>query len=69
MPHRKLDRHLHTRGRILLLCAAVWWLVGLAVLLRANRDGDPSLLHLNIPVGLRVFGWWAGAALATYGAF
>lgn len=68
-PHNKLDRHLGIRGWILLLCAAAWWLVGLAVVLRANRDGDPSLLHLYIPEGLRVVGWWGGAALAIYGAF
>lgn len=67
-PHNKLDRHLGTRGWILLLCAAVWWLVGLGVLLRAATEGDPALLHLYIPAEARVAGWWIGAVLAVYGA-
>jgi hypothetical protein len=49
MPHPKLDRHLGFRGWILLLCAAVWGLVGLGVVLRAAKEGDPSLIHLYIP--------------------
>lgn len=69
MPHRKLDRHLGTRGWILLVCAWVWGLLGLGVVLQAARTGEPSLLHLYMPVPLRVTLWWAPALLAVYGAF
>ncbi|MFF0942680.1 hypothetical protein ACFYE2_00420 [Kocuria sp. CPCC 205300] len=68
MPHRKLDRHLGTRGWILLVCAWVWGLIGLGILLQAAKMGEPSLLHLYMPVPLRVTLWWAPALLAIYGA-
>lgn len=69
MPHRKLDRHLGTRGWILLWCAAVWSIVGLGTFLDAATSSDPMLLHLYIPAIVRAVGWWVSASLAVYVAF
>jgi hypothetical protein len=66
--HNRFDRYVGTRGWILLVCAWVWGLVGLGIILQAARMGDESLIHLYMPVPLRVALWWVPAGLAVYGA-
>lgn len=69
---RALNEHLGYRGRALFFLAVVWAMIGVRLLETgglpdAGRGYALPLQHL--PLWLRVFLWWAPAALAAVTAF
>lgn len=54
---------------MLIVCSAVWALIGLGVCLDASRGYHPDLFHTHLPLWLRTGGWWVTAAVGIYGAF